>query len=152
MSDHAVTALCVLSHDQILVAYQYNNNIKLLNHQYQVVSRYNLTAHPHDICQITPSEVALAVNDDTTHEVQFVSMHDLRMVMGTKLKFEHSGFGIARYRKDLYITSGTSGTALDKYTISGTRLSKLYEDTTAGATGNITVDIYWFHLNSYKLY
>ncbi|KAH3718404.1 hypothetical protein DPMN_061208 [Dreissena polymorpha] len=113
-SDCAITAICVLSNDQILVAehilvaYQFYNNIQLLNHQYQVVSQYKLTAHPHDICQITPSEVAVVVNNHNTHEVQFVSMHDSRLLMGTKLKFEHSCFGIARYRKNFYLTAETA--------------------------------------------
>ncbi|KAH3718401.1 hypothetical protein DPMN_061205 [Dreissena polymorpha] len=134
MIDRAITAICFLSNDQIFVAYQYCNNIKILNHQYQVVSEYTFTAHPHDICQITPSEVAVVVNDDKTHEVQFVSVNDGRLVIGTNLNFEHSYFGIARYRKNLYLTAGT---ALYKYSISGTRLNKLYQDKTAGATGNI---------------
>ncbi|XP_052248610.1 uncharacterized protein LOC127856442 [Dreissena polymorpha] len=83
------------------------------------------------MCQITSNEVAVVVNENDKHEVQFVSVNDGRLVMGTKLEFQHPCFGIARNKKDLYLTSGT---ALYKYSISGTRLNKLYKDTTAGTT------------------
>ncbi|KAH3718294.1 hypothetical protein DPMN_061097 [Dreissena polymorpha] len=135
-----IRAICVLSNAQILVSD--SKKIINLNHRYQVVGHCDLTTRLHDMCQITSNEVAVVVNAYDKHEVQFVSVNDGRLVMGTKLEFQHPCFGIARNKKDLYLTSGT---ALYKYSISGTRLNKLYKDTTARTTGYMTVDIYWFH-------
>ena len=86
-----------------------------------------------DMCQITPSEVAVAVDDDKT-QVQFVSVNGGKLVKGRKLQFKHRCIGIAHYMQDLYLTSGT---ALYKYSMKGDLLNKLYEDTSSGTTGNI---------------
>ncbi|XP_052277516.1 uncharacterized protein LOC127876378 [Dreissena polymorpha] len=48
-----ISAICVLSNDQILVADFDNKRIKQLNHQYKVVGHFSLTAYPIDMCQIT---------------------------------------------------------------------------------------------------
>ncbi|XP_052235704.1 uncharacterized protein LOC127847679 isoform X2 [Dreissena polymorpha] len=79
-----------------------------------------------DMCLITPSEVAVSMIRNKTHEVQFVSVNDGKLVKGRKLQFQHPCKGIAHNQQDLYITSGT---ALYKYSMSGDLLNKLYEDT-----------------------
>ncbi|KAH3717420.1 uncharacterized protein LOC127855740 [Dreissena polymorpha] len=83
-----INAMCVLS-DQIIVADVSNKRIKLLNHQYQVVDHCDLTAAPCDMCQITPSEVAVTMgeDEDDTNEVQFVSVSGGQLVESTKLLF-----------------------------------------------------------------
>ncbi|KAH3768200.1 hypothetical protein DPMN_169412 [Dreissena polymorpha] len=124
-------AICVLSSDQILLADNYNKCVKLLDQQYKVVAHCDLNAHPSDICQITPSEVAVAVYDVETHEVQFVSVNGGHLVMGRELQFKHSCWGIAHDQKDLYLTSGT---ALYKYSMRGDLMKKLYEDTSGRST------------------
>ncbi|KAH3718033.1 hypothetical protein DPMN_060831 [Dreissena polymorpha] len=129
-----INAICVLSEDQILVAYNINKRVKLLNHQYQVVGHYDLNGYPWDMCKITPSEVAVTVNDTRTHEVQFVSVNGGQLVNGRMLQFQHACFGIAHIMQDLYLTSGT---ALYKYSMKGALLTKLYEDTSDTLTGNI---------------
>ncbi|KAH3835581.1 hypothetical protein DPMN_108935 [Dreissena polymorpha] len=55
-----ITGICALPDGQVLVADYNNKRVKLLNQQYQVVSHWDVTAKPWDICQITPSEVAVA--------------------------------------------------------------------------------------------
>ncbi|KAH3878488.1 hypothetical protein DPMN_002384 [Dreissena polymorpha] len=63
----------VLPEGQVLIADSRNNTIKLLDQQYQVVSHCSVTTYPHDLCNITSSEVAVAVNvkdtGNTIHEV-----------------------------------------------------------------------------------
>ncbi|XP_052247776.1 uncharacterized protein LOC127855903 isoform X2 [Dreissena polymorpha] len=121
-----IIAICDFSEDQILVADCLNERVKLLNHQYQVVCHYDLNGYPRDMCKITPSEVAVTVDDTMTHEVQFVSVNGGQLVKGRMLQFQHRCFGIAHIMQDLYLTSGT---ALYKYSMKGALLTKLYEDT-----------------------
>ncbi|XP_052256838.1 uncharacterized protein LOC127862015 [Dreissena polymorpha] len=122
-----ITAISVLSDDVILVADFDNKRVKLLNHQYQVVGHCDLTDWPYDMCQITPSEVAVTVYQNTTHgEVQFFSVNDGRLVKGRKLQLKHYCLGIAHNLQDLYLTSRNS---LYKYSMKGTLLNKVYEDT-----------------------
>ncbi|KAH3749885.1 hypothetical protein DPMN_184400 [Dreissena polymorpha] len=128
-----IRAICVLSFDQILIADYDDKRVKLLDHQYQVVGHCDLNAYPHDMCCITSSEVAVAVNKIKTYEVQFVSVNDGRLVKGRKLHFQHRCRGIAYNLQDLYLTSGT---ALYKYSMSGELLSKLLENTSAKYTVN----------------
>ncbi|KAH3718072.1 hypothetical protein DPMN_060870 [Dreissena polymorpha] len=129
-----IIAICDFSEDQILVADCLNERVKLLNHQYQVVCHYDLNGYPRDMCKITPSEVAVTVDDTMTHEVQFVSVNGGQLVKGRMLQFQHRCFGIAHIMQDLYLTSGT---ALYKYSMKGALLTKLYEDTSDRLTGNI---------------
>ncbi|XP_052247478.1 uncharacterized protein LOC127855727 [Dreissena polymorpha] len=124
--NYHIEAICVLSEDQILVADCINKRVKLLNHQYQVVGHYDLNSFPMDMCKITPSEVAVTVDDTRTHEVQFVSVNGGQLVKGRMLQFQHECIGIAHIMQDLYLTSGT---ALYKYSMKGALLTKLYEDT-----------------------
>ncbi|KAH3850362.1 uncharacterized protein LOC127874475 [Dreissena polymorpha] len=121
-----INAICILSSDQILVADNDNNCVKLLDQQYRVIGHCDLNAHPSGLCQITPIEVAVTVHNDKTHAVQFVSVNGGRLVKGRQLQFEHSCCGIAHDQKDLYITTGTE---LYKYSGNGDLLKRLYEDT-----------------------
>ncbi|KAH3719300.1 uncharacterized protein LOC127854993 [Dreissena polymorpha] len=128
-----IAGICALSSDQILVAN--NERVKLLDHEYQVVGHCDLSAYAKDMCVITPSEVAVAVNNyqnkDKTGGVQFVFVNDGQLIKGKILLFQHSCNGIAHSHKDLYVTSGT---ALYKYSMSGYPLKKLYEDTSGDRT------------------
>ncbi|KAH3824495.1 uncharacterized protein LOC127832611 [Dreissena polymorpha] len=131
-SSCAIIAICVLSNDQILLADNFNCCVKLLDQQYQVIGHCDLSAHPNDICQITPSKVAVTMDKDTTNEIQFVSVNGGRLVKGRKLQFQHTCGGIAHDQKDLYLTTGT---ALYKYSMNGDLLTTLHADT----SGNNTV-------------
>ncbi|XP_052235818.1 uncharacterized protein LOC127847745 isoform X3 [Dreissena polymorpha] len=129
-----IFAICVLSNGEILLADYCNKRVKLLDHQYQVVGHCDFTAYPEDMCPITSSEVAVAVDVyNMTHEVQFVSVNDGQLVKGRKLQFQHRCKGIANHLQDLYLTSST---ALYKYSMSGDLLRKLYEDKSGGSTVN----------------
>ncbi|KAH3862344.1 hypothetical protein DPMN_025310 [Dreissena polymorpha] len=122
-----ITGICVLTDGQVLVADRENKRFKLLNQQYQVVSHCDVTVYVRDMCQITPSEVAVAVNDDysNTHNVQFITVTQSQLTLGRKLELQHTCIGIDHHEGELYICSGT---ALFKYTLSGKQLCRLYED------------------------
>ncbi|KAH3709019.1 hypothetical protein DPMN_068479 [Dreissena polymorpha] len=120
-----VRAICVLPNGQVLVADYYNKKVKLLNQQNQVMSHCVMSAGPKAICQITPNEVAVAVDDNTTHEVQFIKVDQSQFVRGRKFQLQHRCYGIAHYHGDLFIVSGQ---ALFKYSLSGKQVCRLYED------------------------
>ncbi|XP_052223781.1 uncharacterized protein LOC127839440 isoform X1 [Dreissena polymorpha] len=126
-----IYAICVLSDDHILITDNNNKRVKQLNHQYKVVGHCDLTTYPTDMCCITPSEIAIIGNDYRTHDVQFVSVNGGRLVMGTKIQFQHICIGVAHDLQHLYLTSGT---ALYKYSMTGDLLNKLYEDTSGDYT------------------
>ena len=63
--------------------------------------------------------------------VQFVAVTNGQLVNGRKLQLPHAVAGIAYHRGALYLTSGT---ALYHYTLTGTLVRKLYEDTIRGST------------------
>ncbi|KAH3749492.1 hypothetical protein DPMN_183990 [Dreissena polymorpha] len=128
-----IGAICVLPEGKVLVLDDDNKKIKLLDQQYQVLSHCGVTALLRDMCQITPREVAVTVDDlHNTHEVQFITVKNRKLVTGRKLQLPHECRGIAFHQGDLYITSGS---ALYKYTLSGKLVSKMYEDTSWSCTG-----------------
>ncbi|XP_052235099.1 uncharacterized protein LOC127847299 [Dreissena polymorpha] len=128
-----ISAILVLPDRQVLVVDNKNNNVKLLDQQYQVVSHCSVTKWPYFICQITSSEVAVTVDDrNNKHEVQFITVNNRQLVQGRKLQLLRSCNGIAFNQGDLYITSLT---ALYKYKLNGKLVSKMYEDTSDDYTG-----------------
>ncbi|XP_052276038.1 uncharacterized protein LOC127875190 [Dreissena polymorpha] len=119
-----IGGICVLPDGQALVVDWKNHNVKLLNQQYQVVSHWDVNARPVDICLITPSEVAVAVNTSKIHEVQFITVNQGKLVPGRKFQLQHECTGIAHHYGDLFVTSGKE---LYKYTLNGKLICRLYE-------------------------
>ncbi|KAH3749197.1 hypothetical protein DPMN_183689 [Dreissena polymorpha] len=124
-----ICAICVLPEGQVLVADCGNNTIKLLDQQHQVVSHCSVTTLPNDMCQITPTEVAVTL---ASNKVQFITVNNRKLVTGRKLQLQHACLGNACHQEELYITDET---ALYKYTLSGKQVSKMYED----KSGSLTV-------------
>ncbi|KAH3733230.1 hypothetical protein DPMN_039655 [Dreissena polymorpha] len=135
-----ITAVCALPTGQVLVVDRGNNNVKLLNQQYQVVSHCDVRAELQDMCLnmclITPTEVAVAVSNTASniHGVQFITVSQSHLAKGRKIKLQHEGRklklqhefdGIAHHQGDLYISSGT---ALYKYKLNGKQVCRLFED------------------------
>ncbi|KAH3879328.1 uncharacterized protein LOC127875237 [Dreissena polymorpha] len=121
-----ITGICVLTDGQVLVADRRNERFKLLNQQYQVVSHCGVAEYVRDMCQITPSVVAVAVDDyNNTHNVQFITVTQSQLTLGRKLELQHGCTGITCHQGDLFICSGT---ALFKYTLYGKQVCRLYED------------------------
>ncbi|KAH3879408.1 hypothetical protein DPMN_003310 [Dreissena polymorpha] len=126
-------AICALPDGQVLVADYINNRVKLLSQQYQVVSHWDVRDEPRDMCQITPSEVAVAVNTSTTiGEVQFITVNQGKLVSGRKFQLQHKCIGIGHHQGDLFVTSGQE---LYKYSLNGKLICRLYEDRSADYTG-----------------
>jgi hypothetical protein len=129
-----IAAICVLPDGQVLVADSYSKKVILLNHQYQVVSHCDVSACPWDICQITHSEVAVAVHENVsnTYGVKFITVNQSQLVPVRKFKLHHSCYSIAHQQDDLFISSYTT---LFYYLFSGILVSKLYEDVSGRSRG-----------------
>ncbi|KAH3873115.1 hypothetical protein DPMN_036341 [Dreissena polymorpha] len=84
---------------------------------------------PYDMCLITPCQVAVTVGSC----IQFVSVKSGQLVKDRRLQLPHICIGVAHHQGGLYVTSRT---ALYKYTLTSTLMNKMYEDTSAGHTGN----------------
>ncbi|KAH3883670.1 hypothetical protein DPMN_007630 [Dreissena polymorpha] len=120
-----ITGICALPDGQVLVADRDNKRVKLLSQQYKVVSHWDVNAEPQDICQITPSEVAvLAVNISNIHGVQFITVNQGKLVPGRKFQLQHECRFIAHHQGDLFVTSVRE---LYKYTLNGKLICRLYE-------------------------
>ncbi|KAH3870295.1 hypothetical protein DPMN_033477 [Dreissena polymorpha] len=130
-----ITGMCALPDGQVLVADRDNKRVKLLSQQYKVVSHWDVNAEPQDICQITPSEVAVAVNTSKIHEVQFITVNQGKLVPGRKFQLQHECTGIAHHYGDLFVTSDKE---LYKYTLNGKLICRLYEQ--HGSTDFTTVN------------
>ncbi|XP_052225498.1 uncharacterized protein LOC127841033 isoform X1 [Dreissena polymorpha] len=128
-----ISGICVLPDGQVLVVDCNNLNVKLLNQQNQVVSHWDVYALPSDICLITPSEVAVAVNISNIHEVQFITVNQGKLVPGRKFQLQHECTGITHHQGDLFVTSGQE---LYKYSLNGKLICSLYGD----RSGDYTVD------------
>ncbi|KAH3803926.1 hypothetical protein DPMN_132198 [Dreissena polymorpha] len=129
----SIRGICVLADGHVLLVDYSNKNVKLLNLQYQVVSHLDVAPYnAEDICQITPSKVAIAANKGNTTEVQFITVNRTKMLRGRKLQLQHECRGIAHYQGDLLICSGT---ALYKYALSGKLVCRLYEDPSHRSSG-----------------
>ncbi|XP_052267329.1 uncharacterized protein LOC127869077 [Dreissena polymorpha] len=122
-----ITGICVISNDNILVADVKLKRVKLLDQRYNVISHCDVPVHGGDMCQISTSEVAVTVDDG----VQFISVNNVELVKGRKLQFQHRCSGIAHHEGNLYVTSYT---ALFQYTLTGTLVKQIYDDTTGGVT------------------
>ncbi|XP_052257420.1 uncharacterized protein LOC127862370 [Dreissena polymorpha] len=127
-----IRGICVLPDGQVLVIDWNNQNVKLLNQQYQVVSHWDVNARPLDICLITPSEVAVAVNTSNIHEVQFITVNQGKLVSGRKFQLQHECIFITHHEGDLFVTSGQE---LYKYSLNGKLICRLYQDRSADWTG-----------------
>ena len=53
-----------------------------------MVSHVGVTAEPQDMCMITPSEVAVAV--DVGYEVQFITVNQSQLVLARKFQLPHT--------------------------------------------------------------
>ncbi|XP_052215472.1 uncharacterized protein LOC127833982 isoform X2 [Dreissena polymorpha] len=142
-SYECIKSICALPNGQVLIAENVNKNnrVMLLDQQYQVVSHLDVSAalnDMQDMCQITPTEVAVAVHiyASKTDEVQFITVIHRELVSGRKLQFQHGCYGIAHHQGDLFIASGT---ALFKYTMNGKLDRRLYVDAFTDGTDQCAV-------------
>ncbi|XP_052260621.1 uncharacterized protein LOC127864783 [Dreissena polymorpha] len=127
-----ISGICALPDGQVLVTDYNNKRVKLLSQQYQVVSHWDVNAYPQAICLITPSEVAVAVNTSYIHEIQFITVNQVKLVRGRKFQLQHECTGIVHHQGDIFVTSGKE---LYKYTLSGKLICRLYK-TFAYTTGD----------------
>ncbi|KAH3749289.1 hypothetical protein DPMN_183785 [Dreissena polymorpha] len=106
-----------------------NAKLKLFGQHYKVSDYCDMADFPLDVCQITSSEVAVALGYTG---VQFMSVSNRQLVYGRKLQLPHAASDIVHHQGALYITSGH---ALYHYTLTGALVKKLYENISDSMTG-----------------
>ncbi|KAH3693675.1 hypothetical protein DPMN_081115 [Dreissena polymorpha] len=121
VESYLINGICCLPNGQVIVT-DGQRKVKLLDQHYNVVSYCDVTGCPNNICQVTSSEVALAGDKD----IQFISVSNGQLVNGRRFQLLHATYSIAHHQGALYVTSGT---ALYHYTLTGSLVKKLYEDT-----------------------
>ncbi|KAH3749055.1 hypothetical protein DPMN_183545 [Dreissena polymorpha] len=130
-----ITGICILPSGHVIVVDRNNEKVKLIDQQYNIVNQSKVSGFLSDICLITPSEVAVTVGND----VQFISVRNGQLITGRRFQLPHYVVGIAHHHGALYVSSGT---ALYHYTLTGTLVKKLYEDTGGGSRGKCIVNIF----------
>ncbi|KAH3749877.1 hypothetical protein DPMN_184392 [Dreissena polymorpha] len=89
------------------------------------------------MCLISSSEVIVTTNeqygDDVLHGLQMITVRNYRLEKGRELQLPHKCVAIALYEDTLDVTSGC---VLYQYTLTGTFIMKLFEDTTGSNTGS----------------
>ncbi|KAH3844737.1 hypothetical protein DPMN_086999 [Dreissena polymorpha] len=122
-----IRGICELSGGYILILDYSNNSVKLLDIQFKVIAHADLIGSPMDMCTISPTEVAVTIEESKTNMiVQFLNVKDRQIYIGRTLDFKHKCHGIAFFKNTLFITSLT---ALYQYTMDGQLVKKIYEDT-----------------------
>ncbi|XP_052231849.1 uncharacterized protein LOC127845155 [Dreissena polymorpha] len=119
-----IRGICSLFNGQILVTDMTNKGLKLLDLRLKVVSVCAMSDSPYDMCLVSPCQVAVVIDKG----IQFVSVNSGELVKGRRLQLQHECRGVAHHQGDLYVTSDT---ALYKYTLTGTLVNKMYEDTSS---------------------
>ncbi|KAH3832245.1 hypothetical protein DPMN_105526 [Dreissena polymorpha] len=100
--------------------------VKLLDAQYKIVTHTDLRSCPCDMCNTSPTEVAVTVGVFcNTKTVQFLTVNNKQIIKGRELKFKHNCHGITHLNGSLFITSMT---VLHQYTLAGQLVKKIYED------------------------
>ncbi|KAH3858363.1 hypothetical protein DPMN_100986 [Dreissena polymorpha] len=117
-----IQGICVMPSGHFIVVDDENTNVKLLDLQYNIVSHCDLSGTLKDICLITSIEVAVIIG----FNVQFISVKNGQLINGRSFQLSHGSVGIAHHQGALYVTSGT---ALYHYTLTGTLVKKMFEDT-----------------------
>ncbi|XP_052222316.1 uncharacterized protein LOC127838540 [Dreissena polymorpha] len=148
-----ITGICCLPSGEVIVVDYENKKVKLFDQHYNMSSHCDVSngpCGPWNVCQITSSEVAVTANED----VQFIYVRNGLLLNGPKFSLRHEAKGIAHHQGALYVTSGI---ALYHYSLTGSVVKKLYEDTCTGqpctvsscavspAGDRIYVTNYWQH-------
>ncbi|KAH3839029.1 hypothetical protein DPMN_112450 [Dreissena polymorpha] len=125
-----ISGICEITNGEFLLTDKRNLKVKLLDQTYEVVAQCDLPSQPMSICRIDSSLVAVAMD---IKKIIFIKVTNLQLLIDRTLEFQHLCNGIAYHQGNLFITTDT---ALYQYTVDGRLVSKLYEDTMFGRTGN----------------
>ncbi|KAH3848840.1 hypothetical protein DPMN_091223 [Dreissena polymorpha] len=126
-----INGICETSNGELLITDHWNRKVKLLNKTYKVVDHYELPNNPVSMCSIDSSLVAVITLESS--EIYFIRVTNGRLVQDRILKLQNNCLGIAHHHGNLFITSGT---VLYQYTVYGTLLSKLTDDTSGLSESN----------------
>ncbi|KAH3850628.1 hypothetical protein DPMN_093052 [Dreissena polymorpha] len=133
LSMRSTCAICELPTGETLVLSYNQNKVKLFDKKNQFLSDCEVSYHSHDMCLMSPSKVVVTTNDGDIHGLHMIAFRNNVLQKGWKIQLPHRCVGIAHHPGALYVTCGK---ALYQYTLIGTLVKKLYEDTTGNNTGS----------------
>ncbi|KAH3848009.1 hypothetical protein DPMN_090345 [Dreissena polymorpha] len=101
--------------------------LKTTDQNYRLVSHCPVPPIIHDICHVDSHQVAAVHSSKYMQKIQILTVGTGKLVKGMDHQLIHSCYGIAHHQCILYITSAN---ALYQYTMTGTMVGKVYENTT----------------------
>ncbi|XP_052788092.1 uncharacterized protein LOC128222942 [Mya arenaria] len=136
--DGFILGICELPSREVVIA-DFNNRVKLLDQQFNVIDCVDLPAVPFDLCSIPGNEVAVASQaydsvanaGDTLHEIHILSVTKGQLHAVRKFNTDHMCRSVIHHKSHLYVGSYD---ALYMYTIDGRLEKKMYEDKSGGRT------------------
>ncbi|KAL3888771.1 hypothetical protein ACJMK2_001131 [Sinanodonta woodiana] len=103
------TGITILPRDRVMLVDNYNNQCILLNNSHQVVTTYNLTGMPHDICDVGDEEVAVTMYDQ--NKIQILLVRDDVISPVRTITTKYKCYGIAAAGKGEMVVVGDCGNA-----------------------------------------
>ncbi|XP_045196435.2 uncharacterized protein LOC123551513 [Mercenaria mercenaria] len=114
---------CITGDDNILIADNTNNKLKLLDKQtYEVKSFCSLSASPRSLCRVSEWEAAVSLSNRV---IQFVETKDTLTLTRT-LQMEHNCFGLALTKGNIYISDGSQNVYV--YDMDGKLQRTIFQD------------------------
>ncbi|KAH3827872.1 E3 ubiquitin/ISG15 ligase TRIM25-like isoform X2 [Dreissena polymorpha] len=135
MSDNkgscCIVSICELHNGQYVVIDSTNMKLKLINHEFKIISSLNVPYTPTCMCRITPCHFVVACETSSLNNVgkpctiEFYGVFNDQIYQRRKYNLEHYCTSIAHHQGRMYVTSGT---ALYHYNLDGQKVKKIYEN------------------------
>ncbi|XP_052232538.1 uncharacterized protein LOC127845561 isoform X2 [Dreissena polymorpha] len=125
-SECSIRGICLFANNTTVLVDRDNKKIKLLDKELNVIFYLHLSTFAWDLSQVSFDEVAVTIDNDKIHGVEFFLIKNGSILKKMALYFPHRCRGVTFSMSYLYITSGN---ALYQYSMTGQQLKKLYEDT-----------------------
>ncbi|XP_052778368.1 uncharacterized protein LOC128215805 [Mya arenaria] len=122
-----IVGICELPTGEVVIADYNNKRVKLLNRQYEVIDHCDLQDPPEQLCHITGSEVAVAVNgiSVTSYGVHFFTVTKGKLLAVRKFTTDHEIHAIAHHQGKLYMGSHFD---LHLYTMDGNIIKTICDE------------------------
>ncbi|KAH3852292.1 hypothetical protein DPMN_094795 [Dreissena polymorpha] len=133
-----IRGICELSTGTLVIADRTNSSIKVLDNNYHVVNCMALSFPPNDICCISSTKVAVAMNSMTGGQIIIINVTAKDITVENTYEFKHKCTGITSTEYSMFVTTNT---ALLQYKMTAAMefVKTIYEDTSSYLTGKCTL-------------
>ncbi|KAH3852284.1 hypothetical protein DPMN_094787 [Dreissena polymorpha] len=131
-----IRGICELSNGTLVIADRKNSSIKVLDNNYHVVNCMALSFPPNDICCVSSTKVAVAVNSMNGGQILIINITTKNVTVENTYEFKHKCNGIITSSEySLFITTNT---ALLHYKMNAAMefIGTIHEDTSSFLTVN----------------